>query len=437
MVLSPEQLEIIYLDEDCDVYVQAYAGSGKTTVLREFSIERPFSPILYLVFNRHNRFEAKKSFPPNVTIHTVNSFVYKNLNLKNILNFLPPSFIEKKFRIDDYSLALEIAGEFERVMNFPNTDSLFMDRIEEIYLSMKNREIPFTQSAAMRFFCEKHSGKIDRYEYVLVDEAQDVNPLFQNILDKIEGKKIFVGDPYQSIYGFRNNINLFSEIPENAVKKTLRRSFRFGKKYAKSLNNLCHKMYGSTFFIKGNEDRNTKILSSYPSCDNVVHIARTNSHIFEKAFFAAKEGKKIAIPLDLDEMRDIVFDVFYIKSGMFYKVQKLKGINSYERCKAVGKYEKNIGIATRIVDKFGIEIFSMFDAIRNSLTNWKFADAIFYTAHKSKGLEFENVVVEDDFNAKGADMEEKNLFYMAATRVKESIYFARKNSPGGECRNSS
>lgn len=425
--LTPEQLDIVYLNEKKDVYIQAYAGSGKTTVLREFALERPFSPILYLVFNRHNRKEAQLSFPANVTVHTMNSYVYKKLGLKTIFDFLPPSFMEKEFSFSDYALALEMSFAFEEYISFGATNFPYTDKLEYIYEKMRRKEIPFTQGAAVRYFLESFREDLSLYEYVLVDEAQDVDPLFKKLIDRFHAKKIFVGDVYQSIYGFRNTINLFEKIPENAVKKSLTKSFRFGDGYAKKLNDLCQKMYGEPFFIRGNENIETVIKKPEDIRDRPVHIARTNAKIFERAYGYAAEGEKIAIPLDFEHMRDIVFDVFYIKSGLLYRVQKLKGINSFEKCVAAGRYDREIGVAISVVDTFGVEIFDMFDVMRNSLTNKKFADRIFYTAHKAKGLEFENVIVENDFNPR-KDREEKNLFYMAATRTIETIGFTeRKN----------
>jgi len=48
------------------------------------------------------------------------------------------------------------------------------------------------------------TGDKDRYDWVLLDECQDVNELELDVVTSLVGGKLFaVGDPYQSIYGFQ------------------------------------------------------------------------------------------------------------------------------------------------------------------------------------------------------------------------------------------
>ena len=54
------------------------------------------------------------------------------------------------------------------------------------------------------------------------------------------------------------------------------------------------------------------------------------------------------------------------------------------------------------------------------------ADVMFSTAHKSKGLEFETVIIADDFTAadnenETVDEDEKNLVYVAMSRAKKNL----------------
>lgn len=71
-----------------------------------------------------------------------------------------------------------------------------------------------------------------RYDLVLVDEAQDTNPLQAQILEKFAkpgfSNLVWVGDPKQSIYGFRDaDVRLFEEIAERMPKRvSFTRNFR-------------------------------------------------------------------------------------------------------------------------------------------------------------------------------------------------------------------
>ena len=97
MILSLEQVQIVYSDADV-IFIEALAGTGKTTTLAELSKERSDENILYLVFNSKNRKEARFKFPRNVTVHTINSFVFnmtKNSFTNHLINEYSVSFVIK------------------------------------------------------------------------------------------------------------------------------------------------------------------------------------------------------------------------------------------------------------------------------------------------------------------------------------------------------
>ncbi|UXL13317.1 hypothetical protein [Enterobacter cloacae] len=50
------------------VSVQAYAGSGKTFTLKEFADANPSLKILYIVFNKAIKDDAKKKFPKTSSV---------------------------------------------------------------------------------------------------------------------------------------------------------------------------------------------------------------------------------------------------------------------------------------------------------------------------------------------------------------------------------
>lgn len=66
-----------------------------------------------------------------------------------------------------------------------------------------------------------------QYRAVLVDEAQDVNPVQYRLLDALENEPMLVGDPQQSIYGFRQaDVRLFRERAAEREAHRLRRNYR-------------------------------------------------------------------------------------------------------------------------------------------------------------------------------------------------------------------
>lgn len=69
---------------------------------------------------------------------------------------------------------------------------------------------------------------IDKYEHIMVDEAQDLNPLQHKILQMLPAKTtLFVGDPQQSIYGFRGaDRNVFMHWVQQHEKRNLQINWR-------------------------------------------------------------------------------------------------------------------------------------------------------------------------------------------------------------------
>lgn len=69
---------------------------------------------------------------------------------------------------------------------------------------------------------------IDKYEHIMVDEAQDLNPLQHKILQMLPAKStLFVGDPQQSIYGFRGaDRNVFMQWVHQHEKRNLQINWR-------------------------------------------------------------------------------------------------------------------------------------------------------------------------------------------------------------------
>ncbi len=91
-----------------------------------------------------------------------------------------------------------------------------------------------------------------RFEYILLDEVQDISPAMWDIVKSMKATKILIGDPDQSIYGFRNvNPSLFLSLPFK--KEFLNISRRLGDGYYKKLerglsllikNRTCRDVFG-------------------------------------------------------------------------------------------------------------------------------------------------------------------------------------------------
>ncbi|MCW1356323.1 hypothetical protein OLQ17_09785 [Campylobacter jejuni] len=95
MELTDEQKDIIesssiILEPNIITKINACAGSGKTSTLKEIALHNPDKKFLYLAFNKSIAEESKKKFPENVDVKTIHSLAfayikrkYGNINLVN------------------------------------------------------------------------------------------------------------------------------------------------------------------------------------------------------------------------------------------------------------------------------------------------------------------------------------------------------------------
>ena len=246
----------------------AGAGSGKTTVLTkkiEFLTRiKHINPekILAITFTRKARQEMISRLQNiDVEVETFNSFCEKLLRKNEILLY------SRKYEVMDFKWKIRVFREALHSKNYTPEDAirkyyqdktkgkdqktLFFGLMNDIFSLMdhyKNnmRDISLfkeaivskcnTKDAPVALFVynvieeinrlknhyglrdytdqivhcidlfEKHQEKIPEYEYILVDEYQDVNDLQVKLIDIMNPENLFVvGDPRQSIYGWRGS----------------------------------------------------------------------------------------------------------------------------------------------------------------------------------------------------------------------------------------
>lgn len=107
-------------------------------------------------------------------------------------------------------------------------------RFDETYSRLKREADVLDYDDLERFALKVLSSEearqaiAEKYEYVFVDEYQDVNPVQEEILTKIgEGEIFLVGDAKQSIYGFRGSRSEYFLQKERELPLALRLSENF------------------------------------------------------------------------------------------------------------------------------------------------------------------------------------------------------------------
>lgn len=490
MQLTDEQNTII--ENEGDLKVNAVAGSGKTTTILEYAKRRSGSPILYLAFNKSVKQEAEQKLAAmglrNVQVETAHSLAYKYV--------VQGSFYKLRYGYQPHELAqilqipmkagellhLKLANHIYRFATFfCNSTAL---KVAELNY---NEAITEPESKAFveqhydaiiyytRIFLAKmHNGDIDiihdfylklfqlsnirlPHHYLLFDEAQDASPAMLNSFLKQPATKVIIGDQHQQIYSWRYAINALQNVNYNTLH--LSQSFRFNNEVAAlstSLLNLKSHIGKSGASKIVGRGTNTSI-------ENRVTLARTNNSLLSKAIellIEQRELKKIYFEGQLSsytfaEEGGSVYDILNLYNGERHMIKdaQIASVPGFDELKEYVNEtgSSNLKPLIELVEKYNKDLPYYMKRIKDSVVDLERkheAEMIFSTVHKSKGLEFDEVFLQDDFineqalvDAKGsikageispdALEEEINILYVAATRTKSQLHIPLKLLPTG------
>jgi len=210
--------------------VSAVAGSGKTTTIVEALKKIPEGKrICFVAFTKHIVKELKDKVPEGVEVYTMHSFgcraVYYWLKstmdedkIYKIADVLFPSweiqpeimkgYISRVINLVDLArqnLVNDEAGIFNIALK--HGVEIYGDEpthaLQVLRIAQKNtRSFDFTD---MIYLPVHHKLKVKTYDFVFVDECQDLSKAQQALLKlmlKPNGRFIAVGDPHQCIFGF-------------------------------------------------------------------------------------------------------------------------------------------------------------------------------------------------------------------------------------------
>lgn len=364
--------------------------------------------------------------------------------------------ITNKHSFDDYKRVLGISDygdfySFNKALNrFLNSSlkEFDNDMIKELFECARNKILPYTHSMYLKEYQMLNPEKrgLDKYDFILLDEAQDTNAVTLDIFASNRCKKILVGDTFQNIYGFRETINAL-EIMNTTYEKNLTYSFRCKQPI---LSKAC-------YFLKEYGGKNIFFRSAYQEKENESKtsaiITRTNAGIinvialeFKKMEEALEKGKSVdklryKLIKDPESIFMASINCFYLNNGREFDMSKdFKWLAklSDEELKEVAEKDIEIKNALKIADSYGVKLFSLFELAKKMYKTKEF-DTYLTNAHISKGLEWDSVTLYEDFPSlielEIQALEEKNriekeyliqklkeetnLYYVALTRAKD------------------
>ncbi len=493
MKLTKEQEEIINSSE-LSFKINAVAGSGKTTTLLEYAKKNSHLKILYLAYNKSLQISLQEKLKdynlPFLHVSTIHSLAYNRIEAYNynLTADLKNYIIEKvitthEFQINQksYYPTMEYIALVKDLVNFYCNSSLIaldlkllesykkqsdlgakileilnknekrvLEHLKVILSGMKNKTIDATHDFYLKmFYLNKKISTNLPYDLILIDEAQDISDVMIGIVENQNCRRIYVGDSFQQIYSFRFATNALYKI--DLPSYDLTKSFRFGDNYAKTLQSYLNGLYeinGSKLLKITGIEKSTKIGKEFidfskPFCV----IARSTFGLIQQLVYFIHDKKKIYFEGGYNSysfMNQTVYSIFYLKQKKNDKItiDEIKDFETINELEQFAKDTKNQDYLNiiKFINTYGDNIFEINKKIKEFLvSDKKDADIIFTTTHKSKGLEYEQVLMADDFISKKEIVntknrlsyqrinEELNIYYVAATRAKSVVQLADLN----------
>ena len=256
-------------------------------------------------------------------------------------------------------------------------------------------------------------------DLLLVDEAQDLNPVMVDIVaQQRRARVIAVGDSRQQIYTFRGSVDALERLAGTELPLTT--SFRFGPDIADRANDLLH-ILGSPYLLTGRGPRSRAFDANAPYCE----LFRTNAALLETLVEAVQAGRKVHCTRAIGPLVRLLRDLLAFDAGNADEAHdpRVRYASDWDGLRDDLADDTDAAPLVAMVEKSPHRAEGVADALEGfRSTPIARADVAMTTAHQSKGLEFDQVALSRDFGGRlSQGDEEKRLLYVAMTRGKRAM----------------
>ena len=468
---TPEQ-EAILKAQGRRIRINARAGTGKTTSLKMLAQHYPNQRILYLVFNRKAREEARSHFPKHVDPMTVHSLAYRHegYKWKDTLGHFSPADMLGAFGRQEQTLATLSHDFLVYFLNSPHPrleDALspfsrtLPEGAQERFLQAQYRIVNAAREIATQWnagrrncphdfylkLCHK-SGAFQaallRYDMILVDEAQDLSPIMLDALKSYPNRIFLVGDTHQQIYSFRYAIDAMRRLA-CGEEYELSQSFRFGRPIAELVSLFIQESKQQRQFqIHGNPRQNSGVelyrtIGTASGSEPAAVLSRSNVALFENAMQLRERGHSFVFERDIYPLLMKTLDVYWLAERRPESIRDslIRSFHSTQNLEAFAKDTGNFQLQgmLEIVEKHAEEfpgvVFELSERTRNQGEAPDAPDFVLSTIHSAKGQEYQQVYIDPDLaenldtvfeNELQFETDELNVAYVGFTRAIRKLY---------------
>ncbi|MBZ5507868.1 MAG: UvrD-helicase domain-containing protein [Acidobacteriia bacterium] len=465
--------------------IDAYAGAGKTStllLLAQSTARRGY----YLAFNRAAKDAAVLKFPPKVQCKTTHGLAFNpiksrygysddkmrgtaNANLiAEALSLPEDTPVSGTVFLSKRSYAAALRNAMARFLYSENDapGAKHFWRVGKLASIDRAEFLKFTSEASrdllrlweeMQYEDSRIPLGYDGYlklwalgrprisaDYILLDEAQDSNPVVLKVLREQSCQMVYVGDPYQQIYEWRGAVNAMEQV-ETDRRTALTQSFRFGDVIASGATKVISKL-GATKSLRGT----SSLLSHIGPVHPIAILCRSNAGVIASLITHQNEGARTYVVGGTIDQQRLLENVKRLKRNIPSELPEFFGFVNWDEVvdHVEQGHDESLRLLVNLVKKYGED--RLLVALRSCVSEERNAQIIVSTAHKAKGCEWDVVHVDGDFDAafmqlerpddpqmKKWDLEaEGRLFYVAMTRAKSAVelppgamsYFGIQNS---------
>lgn len=482
--MTPEQTALATsISQQIPTSGRACAGTGKTTTAVA-ALQQTKAKTLACAFNKSAQMELASRLEnnKNVEAKTLNGLGHRITaralghralkvdpqKLRVLCNdFFPTLSFENKLIIQKLVREARITGlvptgttGFKGILEDTeeNWQSLLDENIEDdlisaarnlliksIEIAQREAQIDFDDQIYFSALC---GNLITDYELVVVDEAQDLNPLQHRMLQKFYRTSVcIIGDPRQSIYGFRGAVsNSMIKLEEKFQLKQLPLTvnFRCAPQIISYAQQFCPEIQAG-LTIQGTVDQLDQYeLEALPS--EAAILCRCNAPLLRMCFqlinagrwprFVGRDiGKSLISTLRQITKKKPIYEPALTREIHQFFDQQIRIAFERNQDHKVESLEDRRDCLFAVLEQTGSKSSEELESNLKAFSEREGAGITLSSIHRAKGLEWPTVFwlnseIGQKFERKAlekgdleAAQQERNLSYVATTRAKNNLFF--------------